>query len=230
MEKVQEQEQTTEVFENDIAMYLQMFCEEQEIEDMSKESQSKWNAAMMYIKRHVFNDSSILKMSKPLEGYANNNYNNQYSNVNYSNCNAYDIDKVNGICDYYIYICNMYDKGVTISGFSKLTGIAEETIYDWGREDSRSLSTSSSAIYKKLHSEYENSLESKLWSNKNPVAHMAIANKRFGWNMPGVREERNNQRVLTVDELPKLSLSDNSSSNCTIGTADVITCKTPETQ
>lgn len=218
MEKVQEQKHTAEVFENDITMYLQMFCEEQNIEDMSKESQSKWNAAMMYIKRHVFNDSSILKMSKPLEGYINNNYNaDNYYNLNNSNCNAYDIDKVNSICDYYIYICNMYDKGVTISGFSKLTGIDESTIYDWSDENGRRLSTASFEIYKKLHSEYENSLESKLWSNKNPVAHMAIANKRFGWNMPGVREEKSKQRVLAVDELPKLSLGGDSSSNCTNG-------------
>lgn len=203
MEKVQEQEQTAEVFENDIAMYLQLFCEEQGIEDMSKESQSKWNAAMIYIKRHVFNDSSILKMSKPLEGYINNNYakdNNIYK-LNNSNCNAYDIDKVNTVCDYYIYICNMYDKGVTISGFSKLTGIDESTIYDWSDENGRRLSTASFEIYKKLHSEYENSLESKLWSNKNPVAHMAIANKRFGWNMPGVREERQKIASRTPEEI-----------------------------
>lgn len=203
MEKVQEQEQAAEVFENDIAMYLQMFCEEQGIEDISKESQSKWNAAMMYIKRHVFNDSSILKMSKPLDGYINNNYDtdSNYYKLNNSNCNAYDIDKVNGVCDYYIYICNMHDKGVTISGFSKLTGIDESTIYDWGEENGRKLSTSSFDIYKKLHSEYENSLESKLWSNKNPVAHMAIANKRFGWNMPGVREERQKIASRTPEEI-----------------------------
>lgn len=206
MDEIRDQVCDVELFENDIAMYLQIFCEEQKIEDMSKESQSKWNAAMMYIKRHVFNDSSILKMSKPLNNYINNNniHDNMY-NLNNSNCNAYDIDKVNSVCDYYIYICNMYDKGVTISGFSKLTGIDESTIYDWSDENGRRLSTASFEIYKKLHAEYENSLESKLWSNKNPVAHMAIANKRFGWNMPGVREERNKQRVLAVDELPKLS-------------------------
>lgn len=228
MEKVQEQEQTAEVFENDIAMYLQMFCEEQGIEDMSKESQSKWNAAMMYIKRHVFNDSSVLKMSKPLDGYINNNYSpdNNYYKLNNSNCNAYDINKVNSICDYYIYICNMYDKGVTISGFSKLTGIDESTIYDWSEEDGRRLSTASIEIYKKLHAEYENSLESKLWSNKNPVAHMAIANKRFGWNMPGVGQKQEKKNVLTVDELPRLDYS----SNCTKEITDNMFDKTSESQ
>ena len=46
MEKVQEQEQKIEVFENDIQMYLSMFCEENGIEDMKKESQSVWNSAL----------------------------------------------------------------------------------------------------------------------------------------------------------------------------------------
>lgn len=216
MEKVQEQKHTAEVFENDITMYLQMFCEEQNIEDMSKESQSKWNAAMMYIRRHVFNNSSILKMSKPLEGYINNNYNNQRSNINNSNCNAYDIDKVNAVCDYYIYLCYMYDKEISIMGFSKLTGINQDTIHDWGNNINK-LSTSGCEIYKKLTAEREESLVNKLASNKNPVAVIAILNKHFGYNMPGVGQKQDKQKVLAVDELPKLSLDGNFSSNCTNG-------------
>ena len=203
MEKVQEQEQTIEVFENDIEVYLSEFCETQGIEDMKKESQAVWNAALMYIRRHVFNDKSILKSSTPLQGYNNNNYDNKYSNLNNSNCNSYNIDTVSSICDYYIYICNLYNKGVTISGFSKLTGITEETIYEWGR-DERKLSSSSSYVYKKLSKEYENSAEAKLWGNKNPVAVMAILNKRFGWNMPGVGREQAGKKTLTASELPKL--------------------------
>lgn len=203
MERVQNEEQTVEVFENDIDLYLKLFCEEQNINDLKAESQSVWNAALMYVKRHVFPTSSTLKISKPLEGYNNNNYNNQYSNLNNCNCNAYNIELVNSVCDYYIYICNLYNKGVTISGFSKLTGIGESTIQEWGN-DTRKLSTSSADIYKKLSREYENSAESKLWGNKNPVAVMAILNKRFGWNLPGVSKERTSERALTASELPKL--------------------------
>lgn len=203
MERVQDAKQTVEVFENDIDLYLKLFCEEQNIEDLKAESQSVWNAALMYVKRHVFNVPDILKMSKPLDGYNNNNYNNQYGNLNNCNCNAYDIDKVNSVCDYYIYICNLYNKGVTISGFSKLTGIGESTIHEWG-EDNKKLSKSSLEVYKKLSREYENSAESKLWGNKNPVAVMAILNKRFGWNLPGVSKERTSERALTAAELPKL--------------------------
>lgn len=201
MERVQDTDQTMEVFENDIDLYLKLFCEEQNIENLKVESQSVWNAALMYVKRHALADPSILKMSKPLEGYNNNNYNNQYSNLNNCNCNAYNIELVNNVCDYYIYICNLYNKGVTISGFSKLTGIGESTIHEWG-EDNKKLSKSSLEVYKKLSREYENSAESKLWGNKNPVAVMAILNKRFGWNLPGVSKERTSERTLTAAELP----------------------------
>ena len=54
MERVQEADQTIEVFESDIELYLKLFCEEQSIDNLKAESQSVWNAALMYIKRHVF--------------------------------------------------------------------------------------------------------------------------------------------------------------------------------
>lgn len=192
-----------EVFDNKIHEALSMFCEEQGIKDIRKESQSVWNAALMYIRRYVFPTPDVLKRDKPLDGYSNNNYNNQYSNLNNTNCNSYDIDLVNSVCDYYIYICNLYDKGVTITGFCKLTGISETVIYEWGHDD-RKLSHSSSEIYKKLSREYENSAEAKLWGNKNPVAVMAILNKRFGWNLPGVSKEQTLKAPITSDKLPDL--------------------------
>ena len=88
MEKVQEQEQTIEVFENDIQMYLTMFCEEQGIEDMKKESQSVWNGALRYIRRHVFNNKDVLKSKDNINIY-NNNIPRTF--------NAYNYDTVNSI-------------------------------------------------------------------------------------------------------------------------------------
>lgn len=201
MKKIQDREQTQEVFENDIAMYLKMFCEEQGIEDMKKESQSVWNAALMYIKKHVFNAPGILKMSKPLEGYINNNYNNQYSNVNLSNCNAYDIDKVNSICNYYIYMCYLYNKSISIQGFSKLTGISDTVIYEWGTNDSRKLSTSSVVIYEKLTAERENSWTAKLESMNHPTAIAILLNKHYGYNLPGVTKEQKQIQGRTPEQI-----------------------------
>ena len=198
MEKVQGQEQTIEVFENDIALYLSMFCEENGIKDMKKESQSVWNAALMYIKRHVFNNN-ILKSNKPLNGY-----NNQYSNLNNSNCNSYNIDMVNCICDYYIYLCMMYDKEVSQIGFSNLTGINTDTIIDWGNNINK-LSTSACDVYKKLSQFREESLSNKLVTgNKNPVGVIAVLNRQYGWASPYTSDSNKQRKNISAEEIRQL--------------------------
>ena len=138
-----------DIFENDIDQALAMFCEEQGIDDLRAIPQTVWNAALMYVRKMVFPAPDRLKRHRPLPGYINNNYDNQYSNLNNTDCNAYDIDTVNSVCDYYIYLCNVYNKGVTISGFCYLTGISQYTVYEWGNGN-RGLSQSSCDIYKKL--------------------------------------------------------------------------------
>ena len=204
MEKVQDQDQTIEVFENDMQLYLSMFCEEQGIEDMKKESQSVWNAALMYIKRHVFNDNGTLKSNSNI---INNN------SIMDSNYNAYNYDIVNSICDYYIYLCMLYDKEVSAIGFSILTGIDRYTIATW-RDEGTKLSSKSSDIGKKISDFREESLSNKLATgNKNPVGVLAILNRHYQWNMPGVSREQANKSALPASELPKLA---DSSSNCTM--------------
>lgn len=194
-----------EVFENEIDQVLALFCEEQGIDDLRSIPQTVWNAALMYVRKVVFPVPDRLKRHRPLPGYNNNNYDSStgYNNLNNTDCNAYDIDTVNSVCDYYIYLCNVYNKGVTISGFCYLTGISQYTVYEWGNNN-RGLSQPSCEIYKKLSKAYEDSAESKLWANKNPVAVMAILNKRFGWNLPGVSKEQSSRQALTADKLPTL--------------------------
>ena len=200
VEKVQEQEQKIEVFENDIQMYLTMFCEENGIEDMKKESQSVWNGALRYIRRHVFNNKDLLK--EP-----NNIYNTNNSIA--SNYNMYNYELVNNICDIYIDLCFINDKEVSILGFSNLTGIDNETINVWGNNDSK-LSTLSFGIYKKLSQFREESLSNKLVTgNKNPVGVIAVLNRQYGWASPYTSDSNRKKQALTAAELPKLD-----GSNC----------------
>ena len=195
MERVQDADQTIEVFESDIELYLKLFCEEQSIDDLKAESQSVWNAALMYIKRHVFNTSDILK--------SNNNIINNNSIMD-SNYNQYNYDLVNSICDYYIYLCMMYDKEVSAIGFSLLTGIDRYTIATW-RDGQNKLSTKSLDIGKKIYDYREESLSNKLVTGKqNPVGVLGVLNRHYAWNLPGVSKERTSERALTAAELPKL--------------------------
>lgn len=199
MEKVQEQEQTIEVFENDIQLYLSMFCEENGIEDMKKESQSVWNGALRYIRRHVFNNKDVLKSKDNI---------NIYNNNIPSTFNAYNYDTVNSICDIYIDLCFINDKEVSIIGFSNLTGIDTELIYNWANENTK-LSTTSFNIHKKLSQFREESLSNKLVTgNKNPVGVIAVLNRQYGWASPYTSDSNRQKRALTAAELPKLTGND----------------------
>ena len=195
MEKAQEQEQTIEIFENDIQLYLSMFCEENGIEDMTKEPQSRWNACLTYIQRHVFNNKDLLKQS-------NNIYNS--NSIMDSNYNMYNYDLLYNILEYYIYLCNMYNKEISSMGYSKLIGISNEIISMWGNDNNK-LSSKSFEIYKKLNQEREESLSNKLADGKqNPVGVIAILNRQYGWASPYTSDSNRQKRSLTADELPKL--------------------------
>ena len=198
MEKVQDAGNTIEVFENDIQMYLTMFCEENDIEDMTKEPQSRWNSCLRYIYKYVFkNNNNLLKQT-------DNIYN--INNPIPSTYNSYNYDTVLKILDIYIFdMCMRYDKEVSVIGFSTLTGIDESVIYDWGNGSTK-LSTTSAKIHKKLSQFREESLSNKLVTgNKNPVGVIAVLNRQYGWASPYTSDSNRQKRALTAAELPKLT-------------------------
>lgn len=161
-----------EVYENDIENYLAEFCDNLQIEDMTKETQNRWNAALLYINKYVFKGKGLL--------YTNDRLYNRY-----------DISKVSTLCDIYINLCYIYDKEVSIMGFSKLSGIDTDTINSWGNNEHQS-SFESSVIHKKLSKEREESLSGMLISGKrNPVGILGALNRHYQWNMPGVNNKDN---------------------------------------
>ena len=198
MEKVEHEEITIEVFENNIDLYLHQFKEEQGIEDLKTAPQTVWNACLMYIQRHVFPNRDILKQHNNI--YINNT-------ITPTNCNSYNYDLLNQLCDYYIYITALNDKECSIYGYSKLINLPYQTIMEWGNNYNNRdrLSTSSAEIYKKLTNEREQSLVAKLVSMKHPTAMAIILNKEYNYNLPGVSKENTADKALTVSQLPKLS-------------------------
>ena len=198
MERVTDTKNTIDVYENDIDIYLHEFIEIQGIDDMRKESQSVWNACLMYIQRHVFTDRDNLRLKKNIE---NTNC------IMNSTFNCYDYDLVSSILDYYIYISKLNNKMVSISGFSKLTNIPYSNIVEWGNNynNSNRLSSKSLDIYQKLCREREESLSNKLVDGKqNPVGTIAVLNRQFGWASPYTSDANRQKQSLTAAELPKL--------------------------
>ena len=201
MEKVEHTESTIEIFENDIDLYLHQFQDEQNIEDLRTAPQSAWNACLMYIQRHVFSNRDLLKQN-------NNIYNS--NSIMDSNYNMYNYDLVDDILNYYIYICNLYNKEISIIGFSKLTNIDDETINNWGNDNNK-LSSKSFGIYKKICQMREESLSNKLVDGKqNPVGTIAVLNRQFGWASPYTSDSNRQKQSLTAQELPKLGANNSS--------------------
>lgn len=199
-------QQSIEIYDNEIMAQLNIFCEENGIEDMKKESQAVWNSALYFIYKHVFK-GGVLKSTV--------NYNLTGNKIP-SNCNSYDYEKCMQVLDIYIYdLCMRYDKEVSVIGYTTLTGIPESIIYDW--KNGSKLSQTASEIYQKLAKYREESLSDKLVTgNKNPVGVIAVLNRQFGWASPYTADSNRQKQVQTADQLPDLTaqkpaeLTDNS--------------------
>ena len=94
-------------------------------------------------------------------------------------------------------------------GYSLLTGINYDTLMDWGA-DERKLSTKGFDIVQKLRIFREESLSNKLATgSKNPVGILAILNRHYAWNLPGVSRESTAKTIKTAADLPQLGTSEN---------------------
>lgn len=201
---------TTETInDSDVTVYddifqelIDQFCIDNNIDDMRTASQSVWNSCLRNIYKHLFKNSDILRSKERRETAINT----------MSNDNAYDLDKVSELLDIYIYdLCMRYDKEVSIIGFTTLTGINQDTIYNWSVNsgNGNKLSQSRFEIYKKLNQFREESLSNKLATgNKNPVGILAILNRHYSWNLPGVSKEATPKQALTAADLPRLGTSE----------------------
>lgn len=188
--EMQEVNNTVDVFKDDIDMYINLWMEERNIEDLCKISQNRWYNCCKYVYENVFK--------------VNPKYLKDDNNIN----NAYDTDKVNEVLDIYIDLCNDYEKVVNIVGFTFFTGIHRDTLNGW--VNGVQLASSGSDICKKIDEMREESLVGLQVSGKgNPMNYMPSLNKYCGFNMPGVRDQGSRVRALTASELPKLG-----SGNC----------------
>ena len=105
-------------------------------------------------------------------------------------------------------MCMRYDKEVSVLGFSTLTGISDQTLYNWRDGKGSGSSQKGIDIIQKLQHFREESLSNKLVSGKqNPVGTIAVLNRQFGWASPYTSDSNRQKQPLTAAELPKLAPS-----------------------
>ena len=134
------------------------------VDDPCKLTQLQFNSALMYVyDRYIYNI-------------------NLKENNRYIESVLYDIYKV------YVNLCSMYDKHICVNGFSLLTDIDRQVIYEW--RDIKKASSALSDIAKKLINDSEESLQDLLVTGKrNPVGIVAILNNRHGWASQTIKHE-----------------------------------------
>lgn len=187
----------TRIYENDIEEAIAAACEEFQIEDLKKEGQQRWKAVCMYVGHHCFPVPGMLKQ-KELE---NNN-----SCANTTN-NTYNFDLINQLFEYYLYISGIYNKIPSYIAFAHFINIPADTIQEWTVIDvtgDRKVSKTGHKLAKRLKNYREDALKDKALDNGNVMGVFQVGRLEHGWDMPGVRNEDGQRRILTVDDLPKL--------------------------
>lgn len=175
-------EQKLEVYTDRIQESISNYCMDHDVDikDIYTFDQQRWNSVLLYIYSQVFkphkNDGIVRRY-------------NEKSNIDYSNR-----ELINNICDIYIAMCYEYSKEVSVMGFSKMTGITLDTLYQW--VNNPDVERGSSEIVKNLQAEREESLSNKLASGKgNPVGILGILNRHYGWNMGQPRGQTATQKA-----------------------------------
>ena len=194
-------EQMPEVYDDQIAACIDDYCKMKNppIKEMSKEPQNIWNGALMYANRCLFKNRDILRDKRNIE---------IPGAVQKSNCNRYDIEKLEKVLESYAYLCVVNDKEISRAGFSFLTGIPYDLINAWAVNKPGRLSDAPYRLTQKIDALREESLSAKLSTAGNKaMGILAILNHQFRWNLPGVSRENTQRASLGVADLPKLGES-----------------------
>lgn len=203
IEKVQDTKDSIDIFTSDIDMYINLWCETQNISvsDICTISQNRYNSLLYYLYTHIFKNADLKSKDISISGCFNN-----------SNNNAYNIPLIESLVDVYIDLCDYFDKIVNVEGFCRFIGIDKETVYEWSRDREKKASSRTSDVAKRLTAERERSLADRLASGvKNPVGVLGCLNHWHNWAGVGNMEERKPQQISLQDVRKQaVELSDNS--------------------
>lgn len=160
----------------DIDKAIIEFCIDNNIESIKDESMSIWNACLIYINNIVFGNG-ILKNDNIYDSGLNNYFNTKGIKTSF---NSYDYELIDYLSDYYIMLCYKYKKECSLIGFSNLTGMSDETIYQM--DNRKNLSCKTIGVWEKIRKANEETLSNGLFDGSgNPVGKIAILNHRFDW-------------------------------------------------
>lgn len=164
----------------------ELYIQPEEIADKCKQSQFEY--LLHCIHDHLFPDQQSLKA-----GY----------DGNINTLSVYNYNMLNSLLDSYLYLCQKYNKIISITGFSNLVNIEIEYINQWLYNNGN---IEGYKLAKKIYNTREQGITNRLLDSKNPIAQVAVANKEFAWDGRIVQAQAEQTKArLTVDKLPELA-------------------------
>jgi len=147
--------------------FIEMWCKNENIDDMRKERQTVWKALCMAIGRNVFRKNRKLLAGTPPK---NGGF-------------CYDFNKIYELAEIWIYMCGKYTKAPMIDDFAYFTGIEESTLYANGGDYTEGhLTPERLRLLKKLRSAQETGLAGMIADGRqNPTGALACLNHWHGW-------------------------------------------------
>lgn len=147
---------------------LSDYCEQFQIEDISKERQPRWSAACIYIGKAVFKGTDLLRDMRPDARRAG------------SGLRAYDIEKISAVADFFLYLCGAFVKAPFIDDFCHFASITDSWLYGAGTRND--LTPGKVALLQKLRDAQERGLAGMIADGRqNPTGALAILNHWHNW-------------------------------------------------
>lgn len=188
-----------ETMDEDVIGCMEEYCERNGMwggkttihEVARKMPQNVWVSCMKHIGRRLFKGEKFFK-----ELDENGNYKRDYK---------YDRELLQRGVDYYVELCQRYDKLCELSGLTAFLGVGRQ-FFDLNGQ--HSAVGDDLGLRKKIYQASEDTATGLLvGGSRTPMAVLPYLNHKHGWDKGQVVETRS-QSVLTGSDLPRLGMSD----------------------
>lgn len=170
--------------------YFNDFCMAQNIQDMRKEPQNIFRAALKYIQFNVFHNTENLKQK--IDTWDNF--------VPYKG--RFNFRFLLDIYNIYENLCLVNNKEVSLIDYSFFTGIKYAKLIDWNGKYNKGvlseLSPDCNYLIENIRSTKEATIEG---NGKADLITMAKLNHYYDWNVQGIKSDNSEAKALSVSEL-----------------------------
>lgn len=175
---------------NKIFEQFNIFCVTQNIQDMRKEPQNIFRAALKYIQFNVFHDTYDLK--RKIDTWDNF--------VEYKG--RYNFRYLLDIYNIYENICLVNNKEISMLDYCYFTGLKYSKIIDWNYKYNKGVLEELSPDCKELVQNIRTSKEATIEGNgKADLITMAKLNHYYDWNVQGIKSDNSEAKALSISEL-----------------------------